>query len=500
MPAWQHPFLWAAAGLALGLYLHELPLSWALAGQIGLTGGAAYLWWVQKAPRLVWSLPVFAGLGLFRAEMSRLSRQDPLLPLQKHLVELQGYLTEEPLPTRKACRLLVRVDSVYVPLFARGWRLTGECLVYVRGSCEGSWRPGARVRATLRLDTIQYGVAYWARQGVHLSGFTSRLEVGALEPAYVWGYFLRLRQALLQSLRRTAPRQDYVESVLEALLLGYKRGVDPETRAAFQLSGAAHILAVSGMHVGLVLTLWLFLLRHLPAGWAFHPVSQVALLLLVLLYGLLTGASPSAMRAVIMGGVALLARMWYKPYLALNALGFAAFIQLSLDPALLHNVGFQLSYAAVGGILAFYGPLRDLFRGKIFTTSWGAYLRDLIALSLSAQAGTLLLSWAYFGRLPLYFLLTNLLAVPLATAATFAAVGWLMLSPWPVVGALAAWPAYGLTWLMVQAVKAVSRLPGSALELPPLPLPWAIGLTLLLLGGGGWALHRSRRKETLWIT
>jgi len=356
------------------------------------------------------------------------------------------------------------------------------------------------VRATLRLDTIQYGVAYWARQGVHLSGFTSRLEVGALEPAYVWGYFLRLRQALLQSLRRTAPRQDYVESVLEALLLGYKRGVDPETRAAFQLSGAAHILAVSGMHVGLVLTLWLFLLRHLPAGWAFHPVSQVALLLLVLLYGLLTGASPSAMRAVIMGGVALLARMLYKPYLALNALGFAAFIQLSLDPALLHNVGFQLSYAAVGGILAFYGPLRDLFRGKIFTTSWGAYLRDLIALSLSAQAGTLLLSWAYFGRLPLYFLLTNLLAVPLATAATFAAVGWLMLSPWPVVGALAAWPAYGLTWLMVQAVKAVSRLPGSALELPPLPLPWAIGLTLLLLGGGGWALHRSRRKETLWIT
>ncbi|GIV24701.1 MAG: hypothetical protein KatS3mg026_0393 [Bacteroidia bacterium] len=499
MPAWQHPFLWAAAGLALGLYLHELPLAWALAGQAVLTMGAAYLWWVQQAPRLVWVLPVFSALGVFRAEVSQLSRQDPLLPLRGHLVQLQGYLIEEPLPTRKACRLLVRVDSVYGPLFARGWRLTGECIIYVRGGCEGSLKPGTRVQATLRLDTLQYGAAYWARQGVHLGGFAPHIQIGEVEPTYGWGYFLRLRQVLLEGLRRTAPRQDPVEAVLEALLLGYRRGVDPETRAAFQLSGAAHILAVSGMHVGLVLTLWLFLLRHLPGGWAFHPVSQGALLILVLLYGLLTGASPSAMRAVIMGAVALLARMAYKPYLALNALGFAAFIQLSLDPALLHNVGFQLSYAAVGGILAFYGPLRGLFRGRFFSTAWGAYLRDLVAISLAAQAGTLLLSWAYFGRLPLYFLLTNLVAVPLGTAATFAAVGWLMLMPFPGLGSLAAWPAYGLAWLMVQAVKGLSRLPGSSLELPPLPLPWAVGLTLLLVAGGGWALHRLRREETLWI-
>jgi len=499
MPAWQHPFLWAAAGLALGLYLHELPLAWALAGQALLTMGAAYLWWVQQAPRLVWVLPVFSALGVFRAEVSQLSRQDPLLPLRGHLVQLQGYLIEEPLPTRKACRLLVRVDSVYGLLFARGWRLTGECIIYVRGGCEGSLKPGTRVQATLRLDTLQYGAAYWARQGVHLGGFAPHIQIGEIEPTYGWGYFLRLRQVLLEGLRRTAPRRDPVEAVLEALLLGYQRGVDPETRAAFQLSGAAHILAVSGMHVGLVLTLWLFLLRHLPGGWAFHPVSQGALLILVLLYGLLTGASPSAMRAVIMGAVALLARMAYKPYLALNALGFAAFIQLSLDPALLHNVGFQLSYAAVGGILAFYGPLRGLFKARFFSTAWGAYLRDLVAISLAAQAGTLLLSWAYFGRLPLYFLLTNLVAVPLGTAATFAAVGWLVLMPFPGLGSLAAWPAYGLAWLMVQAVKGLSRLPGSSLELPPLPLPWAVGLTLLLVAGGGWALHRLRREETLWI-
>lgn len=500
MPAWQYPFLWAAAGLALGLYLHGLPLSWVLAGQALLTMSAAYLWWVQKAPRLVWMLPLFSAVGLFRAEMGRLSRQDPLLPLCGHLVWLQGYLIEEPLPTRKAYRLLVRVDSVYGPLFGRGWRLTGECLVYLRDSCVGLLRPGTRVQATLRLDTLRYGAAYWARQGVHLGGFAPHLRMGEIEPTYVWGYFLRVRQALLEGLRRTAPRQDPVEAVLEALLLGYQRGVDPETRAAFQLSGAAHVLAVSGMHVSLVLTLWLFLLRHLPGRWAFHPISQGAVLLLVILYGLLTGASPSAMRAVIMGAVALLARMFYRPYFALNALGFAAFVQLSLDPAVLHNVGFQLSYAAVGGMLAFYGLLRGLFRSKLFSTTWGAYLRDLVAISLAAQAGTLLLSWAYFGRLPLYFLLTNLVAVPLGTAATFAAVGWLVLLPFPILEFLAAWPAYGLTWLMVEAVKGVSRLPGNSLELPPLPLSWAIGLTLLLLGGGGWALRRFRRDETLWIT
>jgi competence protein ComEC len=297
-----------------------------------------------------------------------------------------------------------------------------------------------------------------------------------------------------------APKEDASLAVIQALLLGYKRGVDPETRQAFQLSGTAHILAVSGMHVGLVLTLWLFLLRRFPPLWSHHPVSQVALLFWIVFYGLLTGASPSAMRAVIMSSVALIARMLYKPYFALNALGFAAFLQLSFSPTLLYDVGFQLSYAAVGGILAFYTGVLKLLRYTPKDSSILKYLKELIAISVAAQAGTFLLGWAYFGRLPLYFLVANLLAVPVATGLTFVGMFWLFCLPIPVLAKLVAWGPHLLAKLLIAIVYFLSQLPGASVELPRFPPGMAALLSLLLLIGGGVLVERYLRKgETPWV-
>lgn len=503
MPAWQYPFVWAAVGLIGGILLHRVSLSWTCILFGGITLLAAYLWFFARWGRLVWSLPLFALLGWGRAYIDEMVSATDLQHLRGHLVRFSGYLIEEPLRTRRAYRLLLQVDSIY-PYRSRRWfPAQGKLLLYTRDSSTLNLPVGVRIGGVCRLDSIKYAPDYWRQQGVYTSGFSETIEIGRVEWTYLGGYFRRVRQRLVQAIQAATPKEGAPLAVIQALLLGYKRGIDPETREAFQLSGAAHILAVSGMHVGLVLTLWLFLLRQLPAGWNHHRSAQLFLLGLLVFYGFLTGASPSAMRAVIMGSVALLARMLYERYLPLNALSFAAFLQAATDSQIIYHIGFQLSYAAVGGILAFYGFFQYLFssyRLRNRKVLWHSYITDLVALSLAAQMGTFFLSWAYFGRFPLYFLLTNLLAVPIATALAFAAVGWVSLVWIPILGEIVGYPVYGLAWLLVIIVESIARLPGASITLPALA-PWVgVVLTVGLLTIGGVIAHKRLRMEaTPWL-
>lgn len=446
------------------------------------------------------------SLGYLRSYTASLEPGHSVKHLRGHLVRLTGYTTEAPFRSRKTYRLIVEAESVYAFLYQQAFPVTGTLLLYVRDSARATLPIGTRIRAIVRLDSVRYNASYWQRQGVEVSAFADSVIAEGIAWSYGAGYIKRLRQRLIQAMEAHFPGKGSPLALIEALLLGYTRGLDPETRAAFQLSGTAHILAVSGMHVSLVLMLWLFLLRQLPPRWSFHPVSQSLLIGLIVFYGFLTGAAPSAMRAVLMGSVAILARMFHKPYLPLNALGFAAFVQLSADPQVLFNLGFLLSYAAVGGIMAYFGLFRALLSGKDKKSrkkkekAWVAYLKDLIAISLAAQAGTFFLSWSYFGRFPAYFLLANLVAVPLSTALTFAAVGWVALLWVPALREGIGWAVYGLAYALIASVKGLSLLPGASLSLPSLS-PWAgVPLTLIALGIGAYLHHRYKKaQETPWL-
>ncbi|MCS6895573.1 MAG: competence protein ComEC family protein [Bacteroidia bacterium] len=501
MPAWRYPFIWAAVGLITGILLSEAAFEVAIAGVVILAGISAYLWIRLKWGRLVWALPLFAFLGEIRAWSDRYPSSAGIERHIGQLVKLSGYIVEEPARTRKAYRLLLEVDSLYQYRVQSSCEVTGRLLLYTKDSSVMTLPIGTRVNAICRLDSLRYATTYWQRQGVFVSGFTEKVATLGIERSYWRGYFQRLRQKLIAGMNEVAPERDGALGVIQALLLGYKRGVDPEIQSAFQLSGTAHILAVSGMHVGLVLALWLFLLGKLPGGWSHHWISQSLLLGLIVLYGFLTGASPSAMRAVVMGGTAILARMLYQSYLPLNALGFAAFLQSVADPSVIYQIGFQLSYAAVGGIMAFYALARSAL-SRFFSEKMALfrYFKDLMAISIAAQAGTFFLSWAYFGRFPLYFLVANLLAVPLATAVAFTAVGWIVLMPIPLLGSFAGYAAYGVAWLLVKSVYLLSLLPGGSISLPPLSPVIAGGLTLLTLAFGGiWTQRKLTEAQQPWM-
>ncbi len=478
----RHPFLWIAGGVISGLLLGELGY-WGLLGVALIATAVLISWMHQKVGRTGWALTLFALLGWLRNWVEhRPNPQDIRLAIGR-VGYVRGYLVEEPFRTRRAWRLLLRVQS---------WRLAGDSvwqsaaghlLLYTKDS--SNLAVGAQLEALVRLDSIRFGTQYWSRQGIGTSAYSPDVRRLGWEPSYVAGYFLRVRARLIDRLRATFPDTGATRALLEALLLGYTRGLDPETRATFQLTGAAHILAVSGLHVGLVLTFSLWILgRVLPPGRDRHPLITGLMLALVWFYGLLTGASPSAMRAVIMGSLALIARSAYLRYDALNALGVASFLQLLLEPSLLKHAGFGLSYLAVLGILAWYSPLRRFLQALDKVPRLGVYLRDLLSISLAAQAGTLGLSWALFGQFPVYFLLANLVAVPLSSLLAQLGLVWLAVIPIPLLGKGGAWVIWLLSKALLLILGFIQQLPGGVLSLAPITLWQGLAVSGFLVGSG----------------
>lgn len=478
----RYPFLWIAGGLIVGLLLGEWG-KWGLLGIAFLTALVLLAWKRGKIGRTGWALVLFALLGWLRTILEKLPDPQAIQLAIGRVGYVRGYLLEEPFQTRRAWRLLIEVQSWRLPGDSTWQPARGRLLLYTKSAL--SLLPGDQIEALGRLDSIRFGASYWHRKGIWASAFSSEIRWIGRERGYVGGYFLRLRARLIEALQASFPGAGPAQTVLEALLLGYTRGLDPETRAVFQLTGTAHILAVSGLHVGLVLTfsLWL-LVRLLPPGKDRHPLTTALLLAMMWFYGLLTGGSPPAMRAVIMGSLALIARSAYLRYDALNALGAAAFLQLLVDPLLLSDAGFGLSYLAVLGILAWYGPLQTFLASLAKIPYVGSSVKDLVAISLAAQAGTFGLSWALFGQFPLYFLLSNLVAVPLSSFLTQLGLIWLIGLSIPFVGEVGSWVVWFLSKALLFVLGLIQALPGGSLSLVPIGIGPGLLLSALLIGGG----------------
>jgi len=283
-------------------------------------------------------------------------------------------------------------------------------------------------------------------------------------------------------------------ALIQSLVLGERGGLPEETRQGFARSGVIHVLAVSGLHVGFVILVCfaIFTLLRLP------PTVRTLLTLLVLfLYVYLTNVRPSVVRAAVMGGLLLIGHDLQRRTPVTNTLALAALVILILNPLALFQASFQLSFAAVLGIVFFYRPLEQLlFLGPLRTIrrhAVGRYTLALLAVSLAAQLGTLPLSAFYFGRIPLVGLLANLLVIPLVFLVVGFAATALILTPiWPFIADLY-WEASHLcATAVLRVVDFSGHLPMAAVEYPRPSLVhaglFAGGLILL----AAWRLRRAR--------
>ncbi|QKG51417.1 ComEC/Rec2 family competence protein [Hymenobacter sp. BRD67] len=260
----------------------------------------------------------------------------------------------------------------------------------------------------------------------------------------------------------------YVPSVREyalgtALVLGFKDDIDQETKQAYANTGTTHIMAVSGLQVGLLFAALQWLLARVPLG---GPVGGRRLLtaglglVLIWSYAFLTGLSASVLRATVMFTLVILGQAWERQSSLFNTLSAAAFCLLLYNPYLLCDVGFQLSFLAVLSIvylqprivrwLDVHNAVLDRRRSwhapvvqkSYEATSWLADAGwQLTALSVAAQVATFPLGLYYFHQFPFNFLLSNLIAVPISSLAVYVGVVLLL------VKGLVVLPAQWLPWL-----------------------------------------------------
>ncbi len=331
----------------------------------------------------------------------------------------------------------------------------------------------------------------------------------------------RLRERGLRVLRRALPDEEAF-AVGSALTLGYKEELSDQLRDAYSRTGAMHVLAVSGLHVGMICLAGNLLLGLLPVRrWWWRPAKSALLLVLVWLFALVTGASSSVLRAAAMFSIVIGGGLFRRDANIYNTLAASACLLLVLDPYRLLDVGFQLSYLAVLGIVYFQPRI---YRRWYLPHRVGRYLWNLTSVALAAQISTLLISLYYFHQFPAYFWLSGLLVVPGAAVILGLALLLFATAALPVVGAWVGALLNGVIQLMNGAIFRIEQLPGAywqgiwisgsaVLGLYALLLlivaaletrrfRWllaALTLALLLTGSHAYTLWRAHRQQTLVV-
>lgn len=239
--------------------------------------------------------------------------------------------------------------------------------------------------------------------------------------------------------------RDHELGILSALTLGYREELDQRVQQSFSASGAMHILAVSGLHTGIVWGLIVFLLtlggliKPLYEQRLWQTILTILTLIALWAFAFVTGLSPSVMRSAWMVTIIEIGWLFHRKSVGINTLAAAAVMILLINPLALWSVSFQLSFAAVASLILVGGWLQQhvVLRGKVLQ-----YLGGLLIMSFAAQIGTLPLTLHYFGQTSNYFALTNLVVVPAAFLLLLMGLAALALS-WCVVGE---WLAEGLQW------------------------------------------------------
>ncbi|OQA94823.1 MAG: ComEC family competence protein [Bacteroidetes bacterium ADurb.Bin217] len=237
---------------------------------------------------------------------------------------------------------------------------------------------------------------------------------------------------VLELLRLSGLQQHNFE-LIAALVFGNKTFLQADVKQDFSTAGAMHILAVSGLHVGIIAILLLYILQLIPNSrlvW----LKQILCISGIWGYACITGLSPSVFRAACMFSLVCMSRLLNRNISTYNTLAAAACCMLVISPRALFEVGFQLSYLAVIGIVYFGNKIQYLIP-RSSNIVWN-YVWGIISVSIAVQITTVPITLYYFGFFPTYSLLTNIFAIPLAFVLLAGAILFVLCSAIPVVGAV----------------------------------------------------------------
>ncbi|MBB6502123.1 ComEC/Rec2 family competence protein [Pedobacter cryoconitis] len=257
-------------------------------------------------------------------------------------------------------------------------------------------------------NAAEFDFRYWlAMQHIHYQIFLLPEELIPLQQysgTALIGFALKLRKQQVNQYRRLIKNDDAF-AVASTLILGYRADLNAETLAAYSRTGTIHALSVSGMHVGIIYFVLNWLLGWMNSKRFMKWVKVILVLCTIWFYTLLTGYSASVLRSAIMLSVYVLGKAIHQETNSYHILFFSAFCLLFYNPFLLWDVGFQLSYMAVLGLVYLQPKLQQLVssRYQLVQKLW-----NLISISIAAQVFTFPLSCYYFHQFPVYFIISNL--------------------------------------------------------------------------------------------
>jgi competence protein ComEC len=266
-------------------------------------------------------------------------------------------------------------------------------------------------------------------------------------------FIFKTRASILAILQKYISTNKDELGIAEALLIGYTNDLDKDLVQAYSNTGVVHIIAISGMHLGLIYVMLVWLFSKMPGIKKSKLVQVIFILSSLWLFTILTGCSASILRSAVMFTCIAIGNNFFIKSSIFNSLAASAFIMLCYNPYFLWDVGFQLSYLAVVGIIVFQKPIYNLLyiKNKYVNEVW-----KLTAVSLAAQLLTFPVCIYYFHQFPNLFLLTNLIAVPLSSIILYVLIALVALAQIPFlanyIGKLASW----LLWLLNQFISWVN--------------------------------------------
>ena len=428
------------AGIVIGKHVEAGPWLWAVfVGAVVLS----LLLWRKALLQSVAIVMCFLLLGWLLT-----ARQEALLQVEwpEGEVRYEAVVFSEPVEKTKTM-------AVDIMLVQNGQKL--KCYFYKDERSKGL-RIGDGLRIQSRIGGSVFVASWkWRKARVSLEGL-SRLERTRL-------YFLKLRSRLLQRLA-VEGQKDVSYAVVAAMVLGDKSALTKELRDVYAVTGASHVLALSGLHLGIIYTL----LSLLIVGRRWQMISQVLIVLCIWAFVFLVGMSTSVIRSATMFTVYALLSLGHRDKMTVNTLAFTAIVMLMFHPLSLYDVGFQMSFMAVFAILVLTPLMMRVFSmAYLLSHQTLRWIWSMVAVSCAAQIGVAPLIAYYFGRFSTYFLLTNLIVIPAATlilwlspvVLVFPSLAYLLLYIVKclntVLGQIAVWPGASIEALHPSVLQTV---------------------------------------------
>lgn len=482
--------------------LFYLVLAW-LAG-IAIANGIDTPWWLwltliapalpgvllaRRRPtwRAVFGCAIFLSLGAARlsASIPHFTQSDLAFYNDQGFVTAEGVIATPPKVRDAFASFRVEVEQVALPDEPRR-QVRGLVLVETAAIRDYHYGDRVRLRAELKTPPEFEGFSYrevLARKGVHsLMSYTQVdvLDQGQGNP--VLGFLFAFREDAHKMTRRLLPGPQ--ASLLAGILLGIEDDISPDMADEFSLVGATHVIVISGSNLVIIVGLIQSLTRRVMR----ERLSAVVTVAGVLFYTLFVGGDPAVTRAAVMVTMGLIANQLGRQTYAMASLGGAALLMTIINPFVLWDISFQLSFMATLGLVLYVEPLQNALTNglhKVISAEKAkqvmGFISDAFVVTIAAQITTTPIIALYFGRLSLLSLPTNFLIIPAQTPLMvlggLAVIAAFVSFP---LGQVIAWGSWVFLSWTIGVVRFFAGLPQASMEMDYISPMWIAGVYALI--------------------